>query len=100
SVKLYNSTNRRAPPQSLRGKLLGPKIATAHPMDTRDLSAVHLQSENEIDNAIYALLCAAFGEDDEVSVRRAARMRLPHAPTPRERMPARSTSPHRPTAPV
>ncbi len=51
-------------------------------MDTRDLSAVHLQSENEIDNAIYALLCAAFGEDDEVSVRRAARMRLPDAPTP------------------
>ena len=51
-------------------------------MDTRDLSAVHLQSENEIDNAIYALLCAAFGEDDEVSVRRASRMRLPDAPTP------------------
>ena len=51
-------------------------------MDTRDLSAVHLQSENEIDNAIYALLCAAFGEDDEESVRRAARMRLPDAPTP------------------
>jgi len=51
-------------------------------MDTRDLSAVHLQSENEIDNAIYALLCAAFGEDDEEAVRRAARMRLPDAPTP------------------
>ncbi|MCA1829301.1 MAG: hypothetical protein ABR567_19480 [Myxococcales bacterium] len=51
-------------------------------MDTRDLSAVRLNSENEIDNAIYALLCAAFGDDDEAAVRRAVRMRLPDAPTP------------------
>jgi hypothetical protein len=51
-------------------------------MDTRDLSVVRLQSENEIDNAIYAILCAAFCEDDEASVRCGARMRLPDAPTP------------------
>jgi hypothetical protein len=51
-------------------------------METRDLSTVRLQSENEIDNALYAVLCAAFSEDDEASVRRAARMRLSDDPTP------------------
>jgi len=51
-------------------------------METRDLSLVRLESENEIDNALYAVLCAAFTEDDEQSVRRAARMRLPDDPTP------------------
>lgn len=51
-------------------------------MDFRDLGSARLTSENEIDNAIYALLCAAFGEDDEAPVRRAVRLRLPEAPTP------------------
>jgi hypothetical protein len=51
-------------------------------MDTRDLSAVRFDSENELDNAIYAVLCAAFGEDDDASVRRMVRTRLPGAPTP------------------
>lgn len=51
-------------------------------MDTRDLSTVRLKSENEIDNALYAVLCAAFTEDDEAAVRRAARTRLPDDPTP------------------
>jgi hypothetical protein len=53
-------------------------------METRDLTLVRLRSENEIDNAIYALLCAAFGEDDEAPVRRAVRARLGPAPTPPE----------------
>ena len=53
-------------------------------MDTQDLSIVRMRSENEIDNAIYALLCAAFGEDDEQSVRRAVRQRLSDAPTPQQ----------------
>jgi len=52
------------------------------PMDTRDLSMAHFRSENEIDNAIYALLLAAFGVDDVQSVRRAVRQRLSVAPTP------------------
>jgi hypothetical protein len=51
-------------------------------MEMRDLSTVRLSTENEIDNALYAVLCAAFAEDDEVSVRRAARTRLPDDPTP------------------
>ena len=53
-------------------------------METRDLSTARLSSENEIDNAIYALLCAAFCEDDEAPVRRAVRARLGAAPTPLE----------------
>ena len=51
-------------------------------MDTRDLSNVHLKTENEIDNAIYALLCAAFGEDDDAQLRRMVRQRLAQTPTP------------------
>ena len=53
-------------------------------MDNRDLSDARLITENEIDNAIYALLLAAFGEDDERSVRRAVRQRLPATPTPQQ----------------
>ena len=45
---------------------------------------IRMRSENEIDNAIYALLCAAFGEGDEESVRRAVRERVPSAPTPQQ----------------
>jgi hypothetical protein len=53
-------------------------------MDTRDLSQARLRGENEIDNAVYAVLYAAFCEDDEAPVRRAVRARLPAAPTPQE----------------
>ena len=53
-------------------------------METCDLSDVRLTTENEIDNAIYAVLCAAFGEDEEEPVRRAVRVRLPHGPTPQQ----------------
>lgn len=49
-----------------------------------DLSNVHLQNENEIDNAIYALLCAAFGEGDDPRLRLVVRARLPLQPTPGE----------------
>ena len=52
-------------------------------METRDL-CVELGSENEIDNAIYAVLCAAFCEDDEAALRQAVRRRLAARPTPQE----------------
>jgi len=51
-------------------------------MDTRDMTETHLHSENEIDNAIYAVLCAAFCADDEEELRRVVRLRLPDDPTP------------------
>jgi hypothetical protein len=51
-------------------------------MDTADLSATRLESENEIDNAIYAVLCAAFCEEDDAPIRRLVRLRLMDAPTP------------------
>src|SRR5258705_11233487 len=51
-------------------------------MDARDMTQTRLQSENEIDNAIYAVLCAAFCEDDEEELRRVVRLRLPEEPTP------------------
>jgi hypothetical protein len=53
-------------------------------MDTRDLSTARLHSENEIDNAIYAVLCAAFCEDEEEPIRLAVRLRLPEGPTPQQ----------------
>jgi hypothetical protein len=53
-------------------------------METRDLTTAVLRSENEIDNAIYAVLCAAFCEDDEEPIRRAVRLRVSDAPTPLE----------------
>ena len=53
-------------------------------MDLQDLSETRLGSENEIDNAIYAVLCAAFGENAEAQVRTAVRARVCGAPTPRE----------------
>jgi hypothetical protein len=49
-----------------------------------DSSSVRLQNENEIDNAIYALLCAAFGEGDDPELRLTVRARLPQEPTPAE----------------
>jgi hypothetical protein len=52
-------------------------------METRDL-CLELDSENEIDNAIYAVLCAAFSEDDEAPVRRAVRHQLSDHPTPQQ----------------
>lgn len=51
-------------------------------MDARDMSQTRLLSENEIDNAIYAVLCAAFCADDEEALRKVVRLRLPAAPTP------------------
>jgi len=51
-------------------------------MDARDMSETRLQSENEIDNAIYAVLCAAFCADDEEALRKVVRLRLPSSPTP------------------
>jgi hypothetical protein len=51
-------------------------------MEARDMTETRLQSENEIDNAIYAVLCAAFCADDEEALRKVVRLRLPPAPTP------------------
>ena len=52
-------------------------------MEARDL-CVELNGENEIDNAIYAVLCAAFCEDDEAPVRTAVRQTLGQRPTPQQ----------------
>jgi hypothetical protein len=62
----------------------GAPFAEAACMDITDLSETRLHGENEIDNAIYAVLCAAFCEDDEEALRRAVRARLQKAPTPQE----------------
>ena len=51
-------------------------------MDTRDMTQTRLLTENEIDNAIYAVLCAAFCEDDQEELRHVVRLRLPAEPTP------------------
>ena len=51
-------------------------------MDTRDMTQTRLFTENEIDNAIYAVLCAAFCEDDQEELRHVVRLRLPAEPTP------------------
>jgi hypothetical protein len=53
-------------------------------MQIFDLSQTHLDNENEIDNAIYAVLCAAFCEDDQAELRQAIRLRLCDAPLPLE----------------
>src|SRR5258708_298301 len=55
---------------------VGPTFAMPWGMESRDLSTARLRSENEIDNAIYAVLCAAFCEDEEEPLRRAVRLRL------------------------
>ncbi len=52
-------------------------------MEIIDIST-QLHTENEIDNAIYAVLCAAFCEDEEAPIRRSVRDRLHRAPTPQE----------------
>lgn len=54
-------------------------------MDSRDL-CLTLVSENEIDNAIYAVLCAAFEAAlaEEAPVRRAVRHHLGARPTPQQ----------------
>src|SRR5256885_16862846 len=55
------------------------------PAQILDLTTVHLANENEIDNAIYAVLCAAFCEDrEEPQVRKAVRARLGRIPTAAE----------------
>ena len=53
-------------------------------VEVRDLSGERLRNENEIDNAIYALLCAAFNEGDDPPLRHAVRARLPLQPSPEE----------------
>lgn len=53
-------------------------------IEQRDLSQERLRTENEIDNAIYAVLCVAFGEEDEQPLRLAVRARLANEPTPGE----------------
>jgi hypothetical protein len=53
-------------------------------MKILDLSDIHFCNENEIDNAIYAVLCAAFSEDDESNLRLAVRVRLNAAPVPQQ----------------
>jgi hypothetical protein len=53
-------------------------------MDTLDSSGIRLVTENEIDNAIYAVLCAAFSEKDDAPLRRLVRLRLPDHPTPEQ----------------
>jgi hypothetical protein len=53
-------------------------------MDSVDLTATRLRGENEIDNAIYAVLCAAFSEDDDAPIRQTVRKRLPDAPSPQQ----------------
>jgi hypothetical protein len=55
------------------------------PATILDLTDVRLANENEIDNAIYAVLSAAFCEDtDEPIVRKGVRARLGNAPTAAE----------------
>jgi len=55
------------------------------PATTLDLTDVRLANENEIDNAIYAVLSAAFCEDiDEPILRRGVRARLGKVPTAAE----------------
>ena len=50
-----------------------------------DFSAVRLANENEIDNAIYAVLVAAFLEsEEEPEVRACVRANLGRRPTPSE----------------
>jgi hypothetical protein len=50
-----------------------------------DFSAVRLKNENEIDNAIYAVLVAAFLESsEEPAVRACVRRRLGSRPAPSE----------------
>src|SRR5256885_11968805 len=53
-------------------------------METCDLSTTRLRSENEIDNAIYALIVAAFNEDESDALRGAVRVRLQDEPTATE----------------
>jgi hypothetical protein len=63
--------------------VIGARLAIHYRMDLRDLSHVRLHSENEIDNAIYAILCAAFCEDDS-ELRACVRRRLDGSPRPLE----------------
>ena len=53
-------------------------------METLDLSGVRIETGNEIDNAIYAVLCAAFAEEDDAALRALVRLRLPDQPTPQQ----------------
>jgi hypothetical protein len=53
-------------------------------MDARDMNDTPLRTENEIDNAIYAVLCAAFCADHEEELRMVVRLRLPASPTPQQ----------------
>ena len=50
-------------------------------LEVRDLTTERLRTENEVDNAIYAVLCAAFGEDDSLELRQSVRARIALQPT-------------------
>src|SRR2546423_8226378 len=69
-------------PRGSAGDSPGARLAMSRGMDTRDMTETRLRTENEIDNAIYAVLCAAFCAEDEEELRRVVRLRLPQDPTP------------------
>jgi hypothetical protein len=48
------------------------------------MNDIPLRTENEIDNAIYAVLCAAFCAEHEEELRMVVRLRLPDTPTPQQ----------------
>src|SRR5256885_3153584 len=46
------------------------------------MTDIQFSTNDEIDNAIRAVLCAAFCAEDAEELRRVVRLRLPSAPTP------------------
>src|SRR2546422_6572945 len=46
------------------------------------MTDIQFSTDDEIDNAIRAVLCAAFCAEDAEELRRVVRLRLPSAPTP------------------
>src|SRR2546429_7834153 len=75
-------TPKRRAPRRSAADCSGLRFATSRGMDTRDMTDTRLHTENEIDNAIYAVLCAAFCAEHEEELRRVVRLRLPDTPTP------------------
>jgi hypothetical protein len=91
-VNIFNSifhrNQRRLPVASYQlpalKRVFGLVLATGLRMELLDLSQVRFVSENEIDNAIYAVLCCAFCEDARSEIRQAIRRRLTCAPAPQQ----------------
>jgi hypothetical protein len=48
------------------------------------MTDIHFHSDDELDNAIRAVLCAAFCAEDSEELRRLVRLRLPSAATPEQ----------------